>query len=117
MPGSLAVMTTDPLPVQPSPSATRRPSRSRQPCAPPRTARSGVPGIEETAASALTKGEQALPARRRDQVSGLRHATVSLSSGGAPRVDRAALALHAVACRGHETGFSGPLDKPTAAQS
>ncbi|QHC26265.1 helix-turn-helix transcriptional regulator [Streptomyces sp. GS7] len=67
-----------------------------------RAAATCVSGIEETAVRALAKLEQALPARLRDQVSAVQHATVSLPFDGAPKAQLTELTALAAACRDHE---------------
>jgi predicted DNA-binding transcriptional regulator YafY len=60
-----------------------------------------VTGIEETSLRALTKLEQTLPARLRNRLDALRHATVS-AAGGGPTVDAQTLTTIAAACRDHQ---------------
>ena len=59
-------------------------------------------GMEETAARALAKLGQVLPARLRGRVAALGEATTTVGSGTAPRVDPATLAVVGAAHRDHE---------------
>lgn len=59
-------------------------------------------GMEETAARALAKLGQVLPARLRGRVAALGEATVPVAAGTAPRVDPATLAVVGAAHRDHE---------------
>ncbi|AHH97689.1 WYL domain-containing protein [Kutzneria viridogrisea] len=61
----------------------------------------GVSGIEETSIRALAKLEHVLPSRLRHRVAALQSAVVPVTGYG-PKVDAAALALVAGACRDHQ---------------
>jgi predicted DNA-binding transcriptional regulator YafY len=62
-------------------------------------ATSTVSGVEESAASALAKLDQVLPAGLRDRVASIAASTVELPKGDLPQVDPDVLAVLAAACR------------------
>ena len=68
-------------------------------------------GLEETAARALAKLGQVLPARLRGRVAALGAATVPVAGNGAPRVDPGTLAVVGAAHRDHEMLAFGYADR------
>ena len=65
-------------------------------------ATSTVSGVEESAASALAKLDQVLPAGLRERVASIAASTIELPKGDLPRVDPDVLAILAAACRRSE---------------
>lgn len=70
-----------------------------------------VRGMEETAARALAKLGQVLPARLRGRVAALSEATVPVTGNATPRVDAGTLAVVGAAHRDHETLAFGYADR------
>jgi predicted DNA-binding transcriptional regulator YafY len=73
-------------------------------------ATSTVSGVEESAAAALAKLDQVLPAGLRDRVAAIAGSTVELPKGDLPKVDPDVLAVLAAACRHSEGVVFGYRD-------